>query len=68
MKTAHYLVNHTKRELIEVQFLNIFKNLNQITLKYHWSIADHVDLVDYENLNFELWNIVSTYLVLRDTL
>ena len=68
MKTTHYLVNHTKKELIEVQFLNIFKNLNQITLKHHWSIADHVDLVDYENLNFELWNIVSTYLVLRDTL
>lgn len=64
----YYLVNHTKKELIEVQFLNIFKNIHQITLKHHWSISDHVDFVNYEDLNFELWNIVNTYLVLRDTL
>ena len=64
----YYLVNHTKRELVELPFLNIFKNINQIALKHQWCIADHVDLVNYEDLNFELWNIVNTYLVLRDTL
>jgi len=64
----YYLVNHTKRELVEVQFLNIFKNIHQISLKHHWCISDYVDLVNYEDLNFELWNIINTYLVLRDTL
>ena len=63
---SYYLVNHTKRELIELPFLNVFKNIHQISLKNKWSIADHVDLVKYTDLNLKLWNIVSTYLVLRD--
>jgi hypothetical protein len=53
-KMTDFFVNHTRKHIVRAEadaMFNLTKNLREIISRYHWSIDDHVEFLNSDNIS-----------------
>ena len=51
---TEFFINHTRKHIVKAEadaMFNLTKNLREIIARHHWSIDDHVEFVNSENIS-----------------